>query len=214
MKDDAPFLPKTKIEEEAKDLLANFESRRGWRREPPIPIEDVVEKHLKLSIDFDDLHHRYDKPRPSSGDSEILGAIDANGSIFIDESLDPEEYPDNEGRYRFTIAHECGHWILHRNLILRDFKSVYQKTMICRSSGGKSRVEWQADYFAACALMPRKLVCSAYERSLLQCNESSPAPGITNIERNLASRFVVSLKAMRIRLDALGLTHKSNRRAA
>ena len=40
---------------------------------------------------------------------------------MIDESLDPEENPAKEGRYRFTLAHEGGgHWRLHRHLFAKD----------------------------------------------------------------------------------------------
>ena len=40
---------------------------------------------------------------------------------MIDESLDPEENPAKEGRYRFTLAHEGGgHWRLHRRLFAKD----------------------------------------------------------------------------------------------
>ena len=40
---------------------------------------------------------------------------------MIDESLDPEENPSKEGRYRFTLAHEGGgHWRLHRHLFAKD----------------------------------------------------------------------------------------------
>jgi len=30
--------------------------------EPPIPIEDIIEKHLKLRIEFDDLHEVFGVP--------------------------------------------------------------------------------------------------------------------------------------------------------
>ena len=85
---------------------------------PPIPIEDIVEKHLKLGIEFDDTHRLFGVPRePDRADPDILGAIFFDESrIVIDESLDPEEHPFREGRYRFTLAHEGGgHWRLHRD---------------------------------------------------------------------------------------------------
>ncbi len=39
---------------------------------------------------------------------------------MIDESLDPKKNPAKEGRYRFTLAHEGGHWRLHRHLFAKD----------------------------------------------------------------------------------------------
>ena len=75
-------------------------------------------------------------------DPDIFGAIWLDsGKIIIDESLDPEERPAMEGRYRFTLAHEGGgHWRLHRGLVRPDrdqealFADVPKPTVICRSS--------------------------------------------------------------------------------
>ena len=63
------------------------------------------------------MHRLFGVPRSGLGlDPDILGAIFFDERrIVIDESLDPEENPSKEGRYRFTLAHEGGgHWRLHR----------------------------------------------------------------------------------------------------
>jgi hypothetical protein len=44
------------IERDAAALLTEYAQVRGIKITPPIPIEDIVEKHLKLGIEFDDLH--------------------------------------------------------------------------------------------------------------------------------------------------------------
>jgi hypothetical protein len=51
-------------------------------------------------------------PRGGLGtEPDIFGAIWLEtGEIIIDESLDPEVRPAIEGRYRFTLGHEGGHW--------------------------------------------------------------------------------------------------------
>jgi hypothetical protein len=110
-----PYLSEEAIERDAAALLNEYANARGLTIEPPIPIEDIVEKHLKLGIEFDNTHQLFGVPRPAS-DPDILGAIFFDDRrIVIDESLDPEEYPAKEGRYRFTLAHEGGgHWRLHR----------------------------------------------------------------------------------------------------
>jgi hypothetical protein len=51
-----PYLPDEIIERDAEALLAEYAHSRSVTLEPPIPIEDLVEKHLKLRIEFDDLH--------------------------------------------------------------------------------------------------------------------------------------------------------------
>ena len=111
-----------------------------------IPIEDIVEKHLKLGIEFDDTHKLFGVPRSGRLDPDILGAIFFDQRrIVIDESLDPEENPSKEGRYRFTLAHEGGgHWRLHRHLFTRGpgagslFDGRGAAIVICRSSRRRS----------------------------------------------------------------------------
>jgi Zn-dependent peptidase ImmA (M78 family) len=213
-------------------LLAQFAQSKGLPLRAPIPIEDIVEKHLKLTVDFDDLHSLLGVPRGSGGEPDIFGAIRLEtGQIFIDESLDPVKRPSIEGRYRFTLAHEGGgHWRLHRPLA----------TVICRSSQAKERVELQADLYASCLLMPRKLVMQAWRDNLGNDNprvlrqnggkivlcdieeeiamagdKLNEARSIFILERcflrPLAKQFLVSPVAMRIRLEKLGLLHREAR---
>jgi hypothetical protein len=103
-----PYMKEEDIEQDAAALLAEYARARGVVIVPPIPIEDILEKHLKLGIEFDDTHNLFGIPR-SGTDPDILGAMFFNEErIVIDESLDPEEHPAMEGRYRFTLAHEGG----------------------------------------------------------------------------------------------------------
>jgi hypothetical protein len=47
-----PYLAEDAIEREAEALLAEFAHARDVVIEPPIPIEDIMEKHLKLGQVF------------------------------------------------------------------------------------------------------------------------------------------------------------------
>lgn len=243
-----PYLSDEAIESDAALLLAEYAHARGIVIAPPIPIEDIVEKHLKLGIDFDDTHKLFGIPRDPQGDADILGAIFFDERrIVIDESLDPEENPEKEGRYRFTLAHEGGgHWRLHRHLFAREpaqaalFDGLAAPSVICRSSEAKKPVEWQADFYASCLLMPRKLIFETWRERfgttapfILESNKFNPAfaPRRSNwihiskaletepdtlkkrdyhivfnmIAREFAQVFCVSIEAMRIRLEKLGL---------
>jgi hypothetical protein len=241
-----PYLADEAIERDSVSLIEEYEHARGVTIEPPIPIEDILEKHLKLRIEFDDLHARHNVPRPENGQTDILGAIYGDGSIFIDESLDPEENPVREGRYRFTLAHEGGgHWRLHQHLIKEDtaqaslFGDDGAPKFICRSSQAKERVEWQADFYASCLLMPRRMVFAMWDEFFPDRKQRILQPetpiehsfveiprhqmyGISGIDiwedddttlehfcKPLAERFLVSPIAMRIRLEKLGLLHRS-----
>ena len=166
-----PYLSEEQIERDAEALLAAFALARGITIVPPIPIEDIVEKYLKLRLEFDDTHRLFGIPRPVT-DPDILGAIFFDDRrIVIDESLDPVVTPSKEGRFRFTLAHEGGgHWHLHRHLFGKDpaqgslFNGPAPPSFVCRSSEAKKREEWQADFYASCMLMPRKSVFVAWDR--------------------------------------------------
>ena len=240
-----PFLAEEAIERDAEALLAEFAHKRDVVIELPIPIEDIVEKHLKIGIEFDDTHDLFGIPRSGldlGQGPDILGAMFFDEKrIVIDERLDPDDNPAQEGRYRFTLAHEGGgHWRLHRQLFTRDaaqaslFGSKSVPSVVCRSSQAKERVEWQADFYASCLLMPRKLVFAAWDEAFpdrkrrvlapetpaehpfvevpqISCSiaghewTESADEALDGIARPFAELFVVSPIAMRIRLEKLGL---------
>lgn len=237
-----PYMTTEAIEDDAAALLAEYALAKGLVIVPPIPIEDIIEKYLKLTIDFDNTHDLFGIAR-SGSEPDILGAMFFNEKrIVIDESLDPEEHPAMEGRYRFTLAHEGGgHWRLHRHYFNANtgqgglFADSLQPSVICRSAQAKEPVEWQADFYASCLLMPRELVFAAWnemfpDRKPRVVQPSDPVnhpyvevarislffggkpkwtesieEALERIARPLAEQFLVSPIAMRIRLEKLGL---------
>jgi hypothetical protein len=244
-----PYLTDETIERDAEALLAQFAHARGMAIRAPIPIEDLVEKHLKLHVEFDDLHRLLGVPRSGfRTDPDIFGAIWLEtGEIVLDESLDPEVRPTIEGRYRFTLAHEGGgHWRLHRRLVQANsgqeslFGDARRPTVVCRSSQSKERVELQANLYASCLLMPRKLVIQAWrdrfgndhprvlrrgDRIVIlgDVDETWAAAAhcfdqgrddevLEQFARPFAEEFMVSPAAMRIRLETLGLLHREHPR--
>jgi hypothetical protein len=235
------------IEKDAQALLAEYAHARGVSIAAPIPIDDIIEKHLKLGIEFDDMHRRFGVPRSGiEFDPDILGAIYFEQKrIVIDESLDPDAFPAKEGRYRFTLAHEGGgHWRLHRHLFGKNpaqtsmLDANAPPSVICRTSQAKVRIELQADLYASCLLMPRKLVFAAWDEAfpdrrqrVLQPSEPIDHPfveiarfasgiagaastesddqALDNFAKPFAEKFLVSPIAMRIRLERLGLLHRT-----
>lgn len=51
------------IEKDAQAMLADYARARGTPIEAPIPIDDIIEKHLKIGIEFDDTHRLFGVPR-------------------------------------------------------------------------------------------------------------------------------------------------------
>ncbi|MGC4032429.1 MAG: ImmA/IrrE family metallo-endopeptidase [Tepidisphaeraceae bacterium] len=78
------------------------------------------------------------------------------------------EAADDQAFARFTIAHEIGHVVLHRDLMMKHFQSSQQGTQCPLFSRGELEPycdpEWQANEFAAALLMPQAGMISLRQR--------------------------------------------------
>ena len=151
------------IEGAALSLLAEYERKYSGATMLPVPVDDIVECHLELDFGFTDLIGSQKVP-------DVLGALWFDDrKVRIDQSLDPDENPAKEGRYRYTVAHECGHWILHRRYFVNRaaqpmlFDAEVEPSIVCRSSQKKELIEWQADTFASYLLMPKDAVFTVWQ---------------------------------------------------
>lgn len=135
--------------------------------ELPISLDKLVQK-LNIRL------------REKSLDNEISGELyrdlEDGGWVIIVNSN------QTAARQRFTIAHELGHYVLHRNE-----SDAFEDEIFFRS-GEKDLSEYQADNFAAELLMPKELFTQALNKE-----------GCT-IE-SLSAQFGVSYVATRIRLN-------------
>ncbi len=102
---------------------------------------------------------------------------------------------DIKVRQRFTIAHELGHYFLHQEF-LKDEK-IHVDTMYRALNNNAEEIEEarkrekEVDYFAGALLMNRTLLEKMHKE-----NKSI---------KELAEIFKVSVSAMTVRLDILGL---------
>lgn len=119
----------------------------------------------------------YDLDMPASGSSDW----DSRHRQWV-ITLRASE-PDT--RHRFTLLHEYKHIIDHGSPGITVNRGG--------ASPGRPAAETVADYFAACVLMPKRLIKAAY------------FSGTQTIEA-LADLFEVSQAAMGVRLGQLGLT--------
>ncbi|WP_417848761.1 ImmA/IrrE family metallo-endopeptidase [Thalassoglobus sp.] len=108
----------------------------------------------------------------------------ATGSIFVHGRFDFDiclpKYTSTL-RDRFTVAHELGHYFLHSN-------QGEQAIIAYRS--GSTRIEWEANWFAAAFLMPKTLFTKAMKE-----NKSIVS---------IATQFGVSQEAAKVRSEVLG----------
>lgn len=105
-------------------------------------------------------------------------------------------------RQRFTIAHELGHFLLHRDEahVFVDAKPVFFRDE--RSAAGRQQQEIQANRFAAELLMPESVLQARIANQPLN-PFLDPFDDLT-VQR-LAAEFGVSIQALTIRLTRLGL---------
>ena len=113
-----PWLTKKSIADAASGVLADYEAKIKRRVQPPIPVENIIERGLSLRLGFIDLRKKLKL-------DDVLGATYVKEKmICVDRSLAENQ---NEGRLCFTFAHETGHWVLHRTLV----------DQACRTGGGR-----------------------------------------------------------------------------
>jgi Zn-dependent peptidase ImmA (M78 family) len=228
----APFLTGKQIERAAQSVLDDYQRQWANIETAPVPVEDIMQ-FLGLSVEFDDF------TRPDFfGDvgEEVLGFIKMEDkAVFVNQLLDPDDNPTaHVGRFHFTLAHEMGHYRLHKSLFeaykhqitFIEDADTSKPAILCRHPDddiGQKRhaMEIQADKFASYLLMPTNLIMRAWQERFgvdtpltyenlvepqydLQAGASGDA-ALGYAIKPLADQLGVSMQAMRIRLEGLGL---------
>ena len=116
---------------------------------------------------------------------------------------------DNFGRKNFTKAHELGHYFLGHQL------NGHTDTSINEECSSKEPIEYEADYFATCLLMPKEKVIKAFKSLIYNLKNIKNKNFIIINKENygiwcyirdkLTKRYGVSETALRYRLINLGL---------
>ena len=140
-----------------------------------------------------------------------------SGYLAIDKRVIVINRSHSPVRRRFTIAHEIGHYDLHRRK--RDVAEVFvdrtdyfrdeQEEVYFRSSqfgAADLRMEVEANAYAAGLLMPEKLLEQYLEQNAGKIDLTKPE-GI----KRIAQAFNVSRLAMGYRLSNLGLAARPTR---
>ncbi len=137
----SPSLQPAQIERAANDFLAKYHPNLGI----PIPIEHIIELQLGLDI----------IPVPGLRKAwDIDGFLTSDlSSIYVDEFV----ASNRQKRYRFTLAHEVGHFALHgEHYKQHSFNKVAEwKDWVASISDTEFGIlESQANQFAGLVLAP------------------------------------------------------------
>lgn len=150
----------------------------------PIPVEKLAQ-NLGAELRYEPFEHKGEQ---------------VSGMLFRDKGRSVIGVNSNESpaRQRFTIAHELGHLILHKDSVHFDTPAeVFLRNHL--SSKSVDPKEIQANSFAAELLMPARFVKSEFS------HERTSSFSDEDIVEKLATKFMVSSQAMTFRLANLGL---------
>lgn len=111
----------------------------------PIKVEEIAREVTKIKFPDDPIE--IIKPHGISGvDGMLVKRKNGGWCIFYDDTVTVP------GRIRFTLAHELGHYLLHRQL-QEEFRCGESDMLDYNSTESKKR-ESEANQFASCLLMP------------------------------------------------------------
>jgi Zn-dependent peptidase ImmA (M78 family) len=155
--------------------ILKMASEKGLYSGNSLNIEEVIRN-------FPDIELRYEQMQPNY--SGYFKNVNGKWIIGVNQL-------HHKNRRRYTLAHELGHYILHKekNVDIVD-------TTFFRNNETDS-TEYMANEFAAKLLMPEDKVRESVNR------------GIKNIGE-LAEKFEVSASAMKYRIISLGYKLKDN----
>jgi hypothetical protein len=194
----APYLPYEKLRGVADDFLSEYHPSG----ELPVPIEDIVEFKFHLDI----------VPVPGLKDEFEVDAFITSDLTEI--RVDRFIYQNRPTRYRFSLAHELAHLLVHQDVFKQlQFSTVAQwKAAICSIPEQQySLIEWQAYSLGGLMLVPAKPLRDLFETKA----KESEAAGLSLsdideemrkiVERHIGSYFEVSgdVIARRMKYDKL-----------
>ncbi|MEB3278391.1 MAG: ImmA/IrrE family metallo-endopeptidase [Lyngbya sp.] len=144
------FHTKTFIERQANRILEQMQTTKNFA--PIWPFDG------SLVADFLDLGVVWDVIEPDEQGPIAARILPRERLIEINEDI----LDKPQGFIESTLAHEIGHWVLHVNhQALLQAPTKAEEPFVCRSETTITQtasIEWQAQYFASCLLMPRYIM--------------------------------------------------------
>jgi Zn-dependent peptidase ImmA (M78 family) len=165
--------------------------------EIPIPVEEIIE--LKLGLDIFPFPRLYK-------DHGLNGFLSRDlSTIYVDET----QYSQFNEKYRYTLAHELGHYVLHKacyeDLPFRT-PDEYVQWRLSQSQGDISLFETQGEWFAGQLLVPTvqlekvcKTVVAKYQETFKKFVKM-PDDVWSYISNEVATHFDVNPPVVEIRI--------------
>jgi hypothetical protein len=209
------------IEARAEERLAQLAESLRRPVTPPVPVDHFIEHVLELDFLWDQIEERVGET--------IFGAINPRRRQIVMNDLHAELFHQKEGLERFTKLHEGGHWDLltdqasvdHPRLLGNDesgpvaFRQsraglLHVLKALCMS---KEALEYLCDLNSRTDDPDEKRVVNRYAgavlipRHLLRQDVARTRPRGWPDVYGLAERYEVTVTAMKVRLNQLGLVY-------
>lgn len=193
----APYLPYDRL----KELAAEFLEKYHPSGEIPVPIEEIVEFEFGIDIiEIPGLHDLLDVDAFPTSDLT---------QIRVDQFV----YRNRPTRYRFSLAHEIGHFVLHKDILgslnfstFEEWRNVVSNEI---PDDEYAWIEWQAYVYAGLILVPPDNLLEVFSEML----EKAKGAGLSKdditgddnskntFEKLLAEPFEVSSAVIKKRMN-------------
>lgn len=191
----APYLPYDVLRQRVEAFLSEYHPDETI----PVPIEEIVE--FKFDMDIVPV------PGLQDGYDTVAYITRDLSEIRVDEYV----LAHREARYRFSLAHELGHRVLHSELIaqidfhdIESWKNAVQHSIPEREYG---YLEFHAHSFAGLVLVPSDPLRASFDRCMKLCRQNgidfsqSPDAAKSIVEDFIAREFKVSSAVVHRRLE-------------
>ncbi len=185
----APFFDQERLRICAKDFLDRFHPSYSL----PIPIEEIIEFQLKIDI----------VPIPGLQRGFEIDAFLSQDlkSISVDEAI----YTGRLNRYRFSLAHETAHRVLHSEIykeLSSNTVADWKRNISSLPDREYRYLESHANAFAGLILVPPTKLAEEFHRAMGKLKEEDLSSTLLPIliASELASVFDVSSQTLQIRL--------------
>ncbi|MBF0406457.1 MAG: ImmA/IrrE family metallo-endopeptidase [Candidatus Riflebacteria bacterium] len=186
----APFLNYQKLRE----ISQCFREEHCLKNIVPTPIEEIIES--KFGIDI----------VPIPGLQKVIEAEAFLSSDMTTISIDQFTYENRENRYRFSLAHELAHVILHKeifkNIDCNDIQE-WKKSRKIIPKREHDLMEMQANNLAGLILVPPEPLLLYFQEELKRNIASNYENDVVVylISEELSQRFLVSREVVKIRIE-------------
>ena len=186
---ETPFTPPILSFEDINTHAENFLKDHKAGNKIPVPIEEIIEFDLHLDIvPFPGLQRDFDI------DGFIAGDLSC---IYVDDFI----FKHRPARYRYTLAHEIGHYVLHRKIMksLRPSSvSTWKDFILNIDTEEYDWLEWQAYTFAGILLVPQKFIEDDFSQQIKAIHSKIRLAKLKKLPKDSYQEYIINAVANKL----------------